>query len=68
MMIDPVINGFSPNEVKIHFHICDHSIIAFGIRGLCLGFPNTSYVDDVDRFRKTVVDEVKFDINIKKRE
>ena len=30
--IDSVINGFSPNEVQIHLHICDHSIITFGIR------------------------------------
>ena len=44
-IIDPVINLFSPHEVTIHFHICDHSIVLFGIRGLCLGFSNTSHVD-----------------------
>ena len=31
MMIDPVINVFSPNEVRIHLHICDNSIITFEI-------------------------------------
>ena len=29
MIIDTVIDGFSPNEVKIHLHICSHSIINF---------------------------------------
>ena len=28
--IDPVINGFSPNELRSHFHIFDHPIITFG--------------------------------------
>ena len=36
--IDPVINGLSPHELGIHFQICHHSIVKFGIRGLCLGF------------------------------
>ena len=27
--IDQVINVFSPNEVRSHFHICDHSIVSF---------------------------------------
>ena len=31
MLIDPVMNGFSLNEVKKHLHICYHSIITFGI-------------------------------------
>ena len=53
MMIDPVINRFSPNEVKIHFHICDNLIITFFTRGLYLEFSNTSRVDSLDRFRKT---------------
>ena len=53
MMIDPVIIGFSTNKVKIHLHIRDHSIINFGIRGLCLEFSNTSHVDSLDRFRKS---------------
>ena len=39
-----VINGFSPNEVRIHLQICAHSIITFVIRGLSLGFSNTSHV------------------------
>ena len=58
------MNGFSPNEVKIHLHICDHSIITFGIRGLCLGFSNTSHVHSLDRFRKIVVDKFKFGLII----
>ena len=53
MMIDPVIIGFSTNKVKIHLHIRDHSIINFGIRGLCLEFSNTSHVESLDRFRKS---------------
>ena len=31
MKIDPVTNGFIPNEVKSHLHICDNSIINFVI-------------------------------------
>ena len=30
--IDPVINGFSPNYESSHLHICDQSIVTFGIR------------------------------------
>ena len=60
--MDPVINGFSPNEVKIHFHICDHSIVTFGIRELCLVFSNTSHIETLDRFRKPVVDKAKTDL------
>ena len=36
--IDLVINGFSANEVKSHFHIYDNSIVTFGTRGVYLGF------------------------------
>ena len=36
--IDPVINEFSPNEVKSHLHIFDHSSVNIGIRGFCIGF------------------------------
>ena len=68
MMIDPVINGFGPNEFNSHLHICDHSIYNFGIRGLFLGFSNTSNVESLDRFRKSVVDKVKFDIHMLKKE
>ena len=42
IMIDPVINWLSPNEEKIQLKICDHSIITFFIRGLCLGVQNFS--------------------------
>ena len=62
MIIDIVINGFTPNSVKGHFHICYHSIVTFGMRGFGLRFSNTSHVDSLDRFRKSVVDKVKFDI------
>ena len=51
-IIDPVINGFSPNELIINLHVCYHSIVKFGVRGSCLGFSNTSHVDNLDRFRK----------------
>ena len=44
--IDPVVDGFSPNDVK-KLHICDYSIVAFVIIGFCLGFSNTSHVDSL---------------------
>ena len=50
MKIDPVIYGFSPNEVRIYFHIFHHSIFTFGIRGFYLGLPNTSHRDSLDFF------------------
>ena len=62
--IDPVINGFIPNEVRRNLHICDHSIVTFCIRGFCLGFSSTYRVDSLDGFRKSVVDKVKRDICI----
>ena len=65
-MVDPVINEFSPNEVTIHLHICDNSIITFSIIVLCLGFSNTSHDDSLCSFRKKVVDKVKTDIYILK--
>ena len=60
MKVDPVINALITNEVKVHLHICDHSILTFGLRGLCLGFSNTSHVESLGRFTKTVVDTFKF--------
>ena len=30
-IIDPVINGFIPNDESSHLNICDHSIVKFGI-------------------------------------
>ena len=60
-IINQFINGFVPNEVSSHLNICNHSIITFGIGGLCLGISNTYHVDSLDRFRKYVVDEVKTD-------
>ena len=59
MKIDPVIYIFIPNEVKIHFHVCDQSIVTFGQRGFCLEFSNTSHVESLDRFRESVIDKVK---------
>ena len=32
MMIDPVVNGLNPTEVRRQLHICDHSITTFGKR------------------------------------
>ena len=58
MMIDPVINVFIPNVVIINSHICDHSIISFGKRGLFLGFSNASHVNNLYRFREVVVEKV----------
>ena len=65
-IIDPVINWFSPNEVRIHFHIYDQSIVTFGIRVLWFGFSDTSHVESLDRFGKLVFDKVKNDLCIKK--
>ena len=66
MIIGIVINVFSTNEEKSYFQIFDQSIVTFCIRGLCLGFSNTSHVDSLDRFIKAVVDRVEFDIHILK--
>ena len=60
---DPVINGFSTNEVRSHLNICYHLIITFGNMGLYLGFSNTYYVDSFDIFREAVVEKVKIDID-----
>ena len=68
MIIDPVINVFSPNKVSINFHLFDHSIITSEKIGFCIGFLNTSRVDSLYRFRKTVVDKVKVDISILKKQ
>ena len=64
-IIDPVINGFITNDEFIHFHICDHSIIIFGIREKCIGFSNNYHVDSLDSFRRSVVDKFKTDIYVK---
>ena len=63
-IIDTVINGFIPNDESSNLHICDHSIVTFGIREKKLGFSNTSHVDSLDRFRRSVVDKVKSDVCI----
>ena len=60
-IIDLVTNGFSPNDISSHLYICDTSIVTFGIREKCIGFSNTSRVDSLDRFRISVVDELKTD-------
>ena len=49
-------------------NICDNLIVIFGIRGFCLGFLKTSHVDILDRFRNPVVDTVKTDVCIFKKE
>ena len=56
MNIDSVIIGFSPNEERIQFHICDQSIIL--LRKMCLVFLNTSHVDSLDIFSKEVINKV----------
>ena len=63
-IIDTVINIFSPNEVTSHLHICDKSITTFGIRGLFLGFSNTSHVDSLDKFIKSAVDKFRTEVCI----
>ena len=62
--IDPVINGFSPNDVSSHLHICDHSTVTFGTREKYIELSKTSHVDSLDTFRRSVVDKVKTDICI----
>ena len=64
MVIDLVITRFITNVVRSHFSICDHSIINFVKRGFCFGFSNTSHVDSLDRFRKSVVDNDEVEISI----
>ena len=66
MQIDPVIDEVSPNGLISGFHIYDHSIVTFGIRGFYLGFSKTSHAESLDRFRKLVVHRVKLDISVLK--
>ena len=66
--IDLVINVFSPNDISSHLHICEHSIITFGIIEKISGLSNTSHVYSLDRFRRSVVDKVKTDTFIKKNQ
>ena len=63
-IIDPVINGFIPHEVRIHFHIFYYLIITFFINGLFLGFSDTYRVDTLYRFRKSVSYKVKTEVVI----
>ena len=51
-IIDPGINGSSPNDVSSNLHICDPSIVKFLIREKCIGLSNTSHVDSLDIFRR----------------
>ena len=44
-IINPVIDGFNPNDESSHLRICDHSIVTFGTREKCIGFSSTSHVD-----------------------
>ena len=50
-----------------HLYICDNSIVTFGIRKKCIGFSNTSHIDTLEKFRKSVVDKVKSEICILQR-
>ena len=58
MIIDPFINLFIPNVVRINLNIFNHSIINFVDRVFCLGFPNTSCDDSLDIFRIVVFEKV----------
>ena len=42
----------------------DHTIVEFGIRENCIGLSNTSHIDSLDIFWRSVVDKVKSDICI----
>ena len=66
-IIDPVINGFIPNDESGYFHICDHSFFTFGIIKVYIGLSNISHVDPLDRFRRSVDDKVKTDLCILKQ-
>ena len=66
IITDPVITLFSPNEIKTYLRIYYQSIVNFGIIGFCLGFSNTSCVEILDWFRKTVVGKIKTDVFIQK--
>ena len=55
-IIYPVINGFITNDESNHLHISDHSIVTLVMKYKKSGFSNTSHVDSLERFRRTVVD------------
>ena len=63
-IIDPVIIEFIPNDLSIHLHICDHSIFSFCIIQKCIQFSNTSHLDNLDNFIRSVVYKFKKDICI----
>ena len=63
-IIDPVINRFITNDESSSLHICDHSIVKFGMREKIIGLSKNSRVDSLDRFRILVVDKFKSDICI----
>ena len=65
--IDPILNGFSPNDVSSHLHIFDHSIVTFVMKERCLGFIKTYRVDILDRFTRSVVDKIETYICISKK-
>ena len=56
MIIDRVVIGFSFNELRINFQLCDLSIINFGKKGFCLGFSNKSHVYSFNIFMKVIVE------------
>ena len=45
-------------------HICDHSIVTFGIIENSIGFSNTSYADSLETIEISFVDKFKSDICI----
>ena len=52
IIIGTFISKFSLNEDRSNLNICDHPIITFVKRGLCLVISNTSHVGSLDIFGK----------------
>ena len=46
MIIYLLINNFSPNKERIYWNIYGQYIITFGGKNICLGFSNTSHIDN----------------------
>ena len=67
MVFDQVINGFSTNAVMGNLHIFNHSIITSLKRGFYLRFSSTSYVGNLDRFRRVIFERVHNNIDSLKK-
>ena len=63
-IIDPVINGFIPNDVPSNLHIFKNSNFTFRTIEKCIGSSNNYYADSLDIFRGSVVDKAKAEICI----